>query len=359
MSSTATNRVGQDPPPLRYSFWVGALTIRGSVSPRVFVDVLAFGLITSLIVAASHEAKRRFDIELSVPVGPFEAAGAVLGVLLVLRTNAGYDRWWEARKLWGGIVNQSRNLVVITLAGEPDELAWRGRLVRWAAVFPYVIRDQLRGRRELPEVRRILGDSEADWIAAAGHMPGRVASVLDRILRDGLNQGMPPMTYLQVQEQRAVLVDHLGACERILKTPLARSSAIQVRRFVLLFLLTLPFALLSDFSTEWPTLPFLDSKFGSSDWLVPLFVMLMAYPLLSLDRIGMELQNPFDPRRIDHLPLDDICLTIELNLMDLLKDSIEAAGVELPTLDGPHHPATRPEDPNYLAPHDPLDTLIS
>lgn len=358
MPPSATESAEQTYPPLRYSFWAGALTVRGSVSPRVFVDVLTFGLIAAATVFLSNQAKRYFDVNLSVPVGPFEAAGAVLGLLLVLRTNAGYDRWWEARKLWGGIVNQSRNLVVIALAGAPDDLVWRGRLVRWASVFPYVMRDQLRGQRDLPEVRRILGEAEAGWIAAAGHMPGRVASVLDRILRDGLDAGMPQMAYLQVQEQRAILIDHLGGCERILKTPLARSSAIQVRRFVLMFLLTLPFALLSDFSTDWPALPIFDREFGASEWVVPLFVMLMAYPLLSLDRIGMELQNPFDIRRIDHLPLDDICETIERNLFELLQESVEAAGIELPSLDRPDHPP-KPNEPGHVAPHDPMDTLIS
>lgn len=344
-----------DERPLRYSFWAGALTVRGSVSLKVLPDVLGFGLIAAVIVFISHAVKDRYAADLSVPVGPFEAAGAVLGLLLVLRTNAGYDRWWEARKLWGSIVNQSRNLVAIGLANGPDDLAWRGRLVRRAAALPYVIRDQLRGRRDVVEARRLLGDEEADRLAEAGHMPGLVAAALDRLLREALERGMPPMSYHQAEAQRAGLVDHLGGCERILKTPLARSSAIQVRRFVLLFLGTAPFALLSDFTSGWPPLPFLNREVGASDWIVPLFIMMMAYPLLSLDRIGMELQNPFDPRRVDHLPLDDICTTIEKNLFELLEDSIRADGVELPA----GKPAV-PEDPAQDMPaHDPHDTLIS
>lgn len=331
------------------------MTVRGSVTLKVLPDVFGFGLIAALVVAAAHWSKARYGSDLSIPVGPFEAAGAVLGLLLVLRTNAGYDRWWEARKLWGAIVNQSRNLAAIGLANGPDDLAWRGLLVRWGAAFPYAIRDQLRGRRDLDEVRALLGDDEAARLAAAGHMPDLVAARLDRLLREALDRGMPQMAYQQAQDQRAQLVDHLGGCERILKTPLARSSAIQVRRFVLMFLGTLPFALLSDFSSGWPPIPFLTRDPGSSDWIVPLFVMLMAYPLLSLDRIGMELQNPFDPRRVDHLPLDDICATIERNLLELLDDAIRADGIDLPA-EGPVIPNDPPDDANARDPH---DTLIS
>jgi putative membrane protein len=81
--------------------------------------------------------------------------------------------------------------------------------------------------------------------------------------------------------------------------------AIKVRRFILLFLVTLPFALLH--------------RVGA-DWLVPVVTMLVAYPLLSLDRIGAELQNPFGTEYLSHLPLDDISAGIERTLTGLLKE---------------------------------------
>src|SRR5581483_8268121 len=168
-------REGAEPRRLRYSFWAGALTIRGSVSPRVYPDVLAFGALAAAIVVAGEVSERRFGVSLSVPVGPYQALGAVLGLLLVLRTNAGSDRWWEARKLWGGIVNQSRNLASIALAFGPEDLAWRGRLIRWAAAFPHATRGHLRGQRDVPEVFELLGPDEARRLAAADHVPALVA----------------------------------------------------------------------------------------------------------------------------------------------------------------------------------------
>lgn len=305
------------PPP--YSFWLGALLVRGSVTPRVFRDVLSFGVLTAAIVIVCQAIESLFGVRLHVGVGPFQAAGAVLGLLLVLRTNAGYDRWWEARKLWGGIVNQSRNLAITALAYGPTEPAWRIKFIRWAAAFPHVVRRSLRGERNMPEVARLLGEAEVKQITTADHMPGVVSRELAAMLRVAEASGMSHWAFQEAERQRGLLVDHLGGCERILKTPLARSTAIQVRRFIFLFLVTLPFSLLRDLRPEWGALDIAGVQLTANVLLIPLFIMLMAYPLLALDRIGMELQNPFDRSRIDHLPLDRLCMTIEGNLVELLR----------------------------------------
>jgi len=107
-----------------------------------------------------------------------------------------------------------------------------------------------------------------------------------------------------------LLIDHIGACERILKTPLPQAYAIKIRRFIALFLLTLPFALLHRISGEW---------------MVPLITMMVAYPLMSLDQIGIELQNPFAKANLSHLPLGDISANIEKNLVGLLRIKQSAA----------------------------------
>jgi putative membrane protein len=307
--------------PPAYSFWVGALMLKGSVTPRVMWDVVGFGLLAAVTEFACQLSESLFGINPSVNVGPFEAAGAVLGLLLVLRTNAGYDRWWEARKLWGGIVNQSRNLAIVALAYGPPDSAWRVRFIRWAAAFPHATRRSLRGERNIPEIERLIGADEASKLAAAGHMPDAVAKELANLLRTARAAGMNDWGFYEAERQRGLLIDHLGGCERILRTPLARATAIQVRRFIFLFLATLPFALMNDLAGSLGEVTILGVRFNADLVLVPLFIMLMAYPLLSLDRIGMELQNPFDRRRLDHLPLDRICMTIEGNLMELLNAS--------------------------------------
>ena len=314
--------------PLSYSFWLGTFLIRGSVAPRVLIDVIIFGIVALVIVVLHYLIKLWFEIDLSVPVGPFEAAGAVLGLLLVMRVNAGYNRWWEARVLWGGIVNQSRNLAIAGLSYGPKDGKWQSNFIRWVAAFPHVTRRSLRGERSFPELERLLPNKDLRWLERAEHMPDAVSSAIAEELHRAVNHPKTPMigfAFERAERERSKLIDYLGGCERILKTPLARSSAIQVRQFVFLFLITLPFALLASFDAEGTKLfAFGDDGYRSNPFiLIPAFVMILAYFLLSLDRIGMELQNPFDTRRIDFLPLDEICTTIERNVLELLHETAQ------------------------------------
>ena len=167
-------------------------------------------------------------------------------------------------------------------------------------------------------------------------------------------EGMSRYAFLQAEQQRSMIIDYLGGCERIRNTPLARASAIQVRQFILMFLVALPFALMGEF-TDSTTFAIAGLEFNHGIYLIPLFIMLLALPMLSLDRIGMELQNPFDTRRIDHLPLDAICHTIERNLMEVLKNDSVATeeGFVLETMQ------LDPEMAALIAKGNARDTLIS
>jgi putative membrane protein len=230
----------------------------------------------------------------------------------VFRTNAGYDRWWEARKLWGGIVNQSRNLTISVLSYGPTGDRWKDHFVRWTAAFAHVARTSLRGEPVPPEVVALVGPSGAEQITAAVHRPSFVALRLGTLLREAREKSqLDGFAFVQLDKERAALIDHIGACERILKTPLAKVYSIKIRRFIALFLLTLPFALLHR---------------TNGDWLVPIITMLVAYPLISLDQIGIELQNPFTASNLSHLPLEDISQTIEGNLLGLLRAEGELRG---------------------------------
>jgi len=281
-------------------FWSDVFAIRGSVTLRVLPRVLIFGAIAAVIWVANELTD---DLNFHLAVAPYEVAGAILGLLLVLRTNAGYERWWEARKLWGGIVNQSRNLAISGVTYGPQDPSWQARFVRWVAVFPHVARRSLRGEHDLPEVAALLGAEDAARIAAAEHMPSFVALSLAQFISQAANEGrMDRMAFLQVDKERAALIDHVGGCERILKSPLPRVYGIKIRRFIFLFLVALPFALLD--------------KVGP---LTPFVTMFVAYPILALDQTGFELQQPFSIRNLGHLPLDDISQSIENNLDDLLQ----------------------------------------
>jgi putative membrane protein len=240
---------------------------------------------------------------LDFDIGPVEVSGAVLGLLLVLRTNAGYDRWWEARKLWGGIVNQCRNLVISALAYGPADLEWKRKLVAWVCALPHVVKKSLRGETQFSDLNHLLTPVDLEGLSRARHSPSFVVQKIAELIQSGRkNQSLDSFSFLQMDREKATLIDHIGACERILKTPIPWVIAIKVRRFISLFLLLVPFVLID--------------KVG---WYTPIVMFIISYPLLSLDQIGIELQNPFKKENLSHLPLSDISKNIELDLNALLE----------------------------------------
>ena len=289
----------------RQGFWREAFALHGSITPKIMPNVLSFGLAAGGIWGASWLVETLFQVRIALAVAPFEFAGAALGVLLILRTNAGYDRWWEARNLWGSIVNQSRNFIVGAMAYGPNDPEWRVKIVRWAAVFPHVARLSLRGELPSSEVTNLVGPEDGRRVATAEHMPSFVALILGDLLHEARETlKMDGFAFIQVDRERALLIDHIGGCERIAKTPLPRAYSINIRRFIVMFLLTLPLLLMDQLD---------------HDWLVPFITMLVAYLLLSLDQIGVELENPFSTSNLSHLPLDEISANIERNVFSILK----------------------------------------
>ena len=220
----------------------------------------------------------------------------------MLRVNAGQDRWWEARKIWGSIVNQSRNLgIVLSGYGEKGDRNVAAALT-WVAAWPHVMRESLRRETSLKEVSALVGQREAENLRNAENMSMYVGlKIADKLLKLRKN-GLDPYAFLRAETERSQLMDAIGACERIRNTRMPLVLAIKTRRFILFFLLLLPFALVE-----------------RAGLLMPVIVALASYPLFSLDEIGAELQNPFSPRNLSHLPLDGICRTISTNVMGLLK----------------------------------------
>ncbi|MFJ1269593.1 bestrophin family protein [Legionella lytica] len=279
-----------------------ALAIHGSVTPRVLTKVLAVFVYACFISTLSI-----FIPDLALPISPFEYAGVIMGLILVFRVNAGYDRWWEARKLWGTVVNCSRNLAIIIKSyvdpANKDEIE---EILGLVAAMPFLMKNSLRGSDSVEEVKHLLSEETYAEMQAWQHKPNFIsakqASMLSQMQeREQLNQ----FSFLKAEEVRETIIDCQGACERILKTPMPFVMAIKSRRFILLFLLILPAALVN-----------------YSPYISPMVVTLVAYALFSLDQIGVELQNPFSIDNLSHLPLNDICKTIERNVMEIKKNDI-------------------------------------
>ena len=286
-------------------FLRGAIMWLGSVTPRILPILLLMTCYSLLVVILDQYWRPlpHFDVT------PFEYTGVVLGLVLVFRTNTGHERWWEARKLWGGIVNQSRNIVIEALSysevlniGSQESL-WRKEMVKWTVAFSFAARESLRNGKNFDDLTDLLCEQELEALKSAVHMPLFVASKIAALVQQArFSHHIDGFVFSELEGQRILLIDHIGACERILKTPMPLVYAIKARRFILIFLLLLPFSL-----TE---------KLGFSAVFI---FFLVAYPLLSLDRIGVELQNPFSISNLSHLPLHTICDSIKIHCLALLE----------------------------------------
>ena len=281
-------------------FLRGALAWHGSVTPRILPAVFTVTFYTLLLALVDVHVYKLPQLA----VTPFEYTGAVLGLVLVFRTNAGHERWWEARKLWGGIVNQSRNLLLMTWHYGPDDSQWRADMNKWIVAFAFALKESLRQQKKFDDLKQILSETELTELHHARHMPMLVAGKIAALLEQARSRHwLDVIVFREFEKQRGLLIDHLGGCERILKTPMPLVYAIKTRRFILIYLLLLPFSLIAQ-----------------AGLMSAFIALLVAYPLLSLDGIGLELQNPFSERNLSHLPLGMICEGIRSNAATLAVD---------------------------------------
>ena len=282
------------------SFLKNALALEGSVTPKVMKKVV-FIIIYSLLVSCLCY----FVPSAVLPIGPFEYGGLIMGLILVFRVNAGYDRWWEARKLWGNIVNRSRHLAIILINYTQQESPeWVFKITNMIAALPYLMKDHLRDNNNLQNMEHLLNASQIHKLRSANNVPMILTSWITQELHKARNQhGLDSFAFLHAHEQIEHIIDSQGACERILKTPMPFVMAVKARRFILFFLLALPFALEN-----------------ISVFISPFVAGIVSYALFSLDQIGVELQNPFSDKNLSHLPLDNICQTIYDNIKEIQQE---------------------------------------
>lgn len=223
--------------------------------------------------------------------------GVAMGMLLVFRTSSSYDRFWEGRKLWGGIVNETRNLIrgaVVHFSHDPELLA---RLTRWTAAFPWASMHALRGTDGLGPQAHELPPGEAKDAVDAQHTPLAVAVKMSECLREARDRGhISDMVLTSLDQNVQLLIDYLGGCERIRKTPMPFAYAVHLRRALVLYCFTLPFAMVETFG-----------------WTTVVDVLVLAYTFFGIEEIGVEIEGPFGHDDND-LPLEDICETIHKNL---------------------------------------------
>lgn len=287
-----------------------AIQLKGSVVPAVMGRTFVCGGF-GLLIALLHY----FNWPVSLPFLASLIPNIVLGLLLVFRTNTAYDRFWEGRKLWGNLVNTTRNLARAIWIGIADDVprdrSEKIQALKLLVAFAVATKLLLRQEPLNSELEALLTPEQYQKLQRMNHPPLEVAFWIgDYLQQQYQREKLNVHQLVSMNRLLELLVDALGGCERILKTPMPLAYAIHLKQLLLLYCLSLPFQMVSNLG--W--------------WTAPV-VSLISFTLFGIEEIGIEIENPFG-RDANDLPLDAICNTMLRNIEDLisLRPSIQSYG---------------------------------
>ena len=227
--------------------------------------------------------------------------GFVLSLLLVFRTNTAYDRWWEGRKLWGALVNNSRNLAIKLAAILPVSDKEHRAFFR-NAIPAYAFALQKHLRSELPNHETEDGlNSIFQHISKDKHVPNQIAVLMTKRVHELVAQGkITKEEWIILNNELISFTDICGACERIKNTPIPFSYSIFLKKFIFFYVMTLPFGYV----------------FSLGYYVIPV-VAFIFYVLASLELVAEEIEEPFGGDEND-LPTEQISQNIQKHVGQLL-----------------------------------------
>ena len=280
-------------------------TLRGSIIPKIYPQILLVTLLSTLITVIQHEFPRSFP---SYTMAPFTVFGIALSLFLGFRNNASYQRWWEARGLWGQLVYEARSFSrqVLSFIDEKDE---QGRdtqryMIYLTIAFTHAVRHRLRGTAPWQDVERFVAPIHHAGMRQSRNLPDYLMRLLGKRLGDSRRQRLSSEQMIQNMDERLTsMTVVLAACERIHNTPLPFAYMLLVHRTTYLYCFMLPFGLVS-----------------SLGWVTPLICAGIAYTFFGLDALSEELEEPFG-FAANQLPLTALSRTIEINLLEAIGET--------------------------------------
>lgn len=282
---------------------------RSGTMLNILKSVLGFGVFASAVVAPVIEFGLVDKLKLETSI--FSFLGVVLSILLVFRTNTAYDRWWEGRRQWGALVNACRNLAIgLESSLPPQQHRLRYRLGLLISNFCLSAHWHL---RRADPTSHLMRTTRADRELYSGrkHVPAAISAQLNTLMRDQIALGHLTTADLRnLKPQADILMDVMGACERIKNTPIPFAYSVYIKLFIVMYSLLMPFALMNAFG--YMTIP---------------IVMLIFFAFIGLELIAQEIEDPFGDDSND-LPTETIARNISATVMEVLGVEIDSFPAE-------------------------------
>lgn len=225
----------------------------------------------------------------------FSVTSFALSLLLIIRNQSSYGRWWEARTMWGQVLNVTRNLVreAISQFGVEEEAELQ-LLARWTVTLPYLLKAELSGSPPEEHLQTCLQEQEIQWLLEGVHKGNRAIQLLSHIVN---HAKVPSIQRAEMDRQLTTFINTVGACERIQKTPIPLPYTRHTSRFLILWLSLLPFAL-------WPV-------YG---WATPGIIAVCSFLLLGIENIGIQMEDPFAV-----LAMERMCGVCKADVIDMME----------------------------------------
>ncbi len=279
--------------------------IKGSIVLRIMPLMLFVATLSAAVVslyAFRPDWLPRFD------GGPFALLGITLSIFLAFRNNACYERWWEARKIWGEFMLTARNLARLSqiLDHQDGSLSQsRKHLLEHNIAYAHALLLQLRPGDQLPKITRLLSADTASAFTQSSNPPEVILRAMERILIEALREGrIQPIQFNLLEELIQKLALTQAACERIQNTPIPFGYTLLLHRTAYTFCFLMPFGFANTLG-----------------WATPFVTALAAYTLFGLDALGNELEEPFAPIA-NALPINALTDLIEIELREALGDEV-------------------------------------
>lgn len=276
--------------------WALLFVLHGSILPRIVPHILGFAAYAAAVVAFT----KALDLQLAeFGIAPFALLGVALSLYLGFRNNAAYERWWEARQLWGQLIFDIRNLARAVSAIVPEQGERRALLMESLA-FCHLLRGQLRKIDTTADARRFADDSVERVQHSLNVSNALLYAMGERVAGMKRSGAISDMDFRILDERLTGFSIMQAGCERISNTPLPFAYTLLLQRSAYAFCLLIPFALAS-----------------SAGWAAVLFTVLIAYSFFGLDALSQELEDPFGSEAND-LALDALCRVCEISVFEAL-----------------------------------------
>jgi ion channel-forming bestrophin family protein len=251
---------------------------------------------------------------------PIGILGSALAIFVAFRNNSAYGRWWEARQIWGGIVNSSRVLarLIITFTDSHSHQAnynheksenFKKSMVLKCIAWVNALRLQLRNQNDWTQISTYLSQEEFNKVVHATNPAYAIHMLMGKEIYQAMANGtLGGFDSFQMEGQLLALTNYQGGAERIKNTPLPRQYNYFTRVFVMSFSLLLPFGLLG----------LVPNNFS---WLTIPFSLLVSGVFVIMERTGAANEDPFE-NRITDVSMTAICNTIERDLLDIMGEEI-------------------------------------